>query len=72
MEAAGAALRNLPPYAPDFNPIEPMRSKVKQHLRSVAARTQGQLVRAVGDAVRLVTPDDCHGFFAGCGYSGTQ
>jgi len=72
IETVGATLRYLPPYSPDFNPIEPMWSKVKQHLRSVAARTQDQLVHAVGDAMHSVTPDDCHGFFAGCGYPGTQ
>ena len=38
----------------------------------VAARTQGQLVTAVGDAMRSVTPDDCRGFFTGCGYNGTH
>jgi transposase len=72
IEAAGATVRYLPPYSPDFNPIEPMWSKVKQHLRSAAARTHGHLVSAVGDAMRSVTPDDCHGFFAGCGYAGTH
>jgi len=72
IEAAGATVRYLPPYSPDFNPIEFMWSKVKQHLRSAAARTHGQLVIAVGDAMRAVTPDDCRGFFAGCGYTGTH
>jgi len=70
--AAGATVRYLPPYSPDFNPIEPMWSKVKQHLCSAAARTHGRLVNAVGDAMRSVTPDDCRGFFAGCGYAGTH
>ncbi len=72
IEAVGATVRYLPPYSPDFNPIEFMWSKVKQHLRFAAARTHGQLVIAVGDAMRLVTPDDCRGFFAGCGYAGTH
>lgn len=72
IEAAGATVRYLPPYSPDFNPIESMWSKVKQHLRSAAARTHAQLVNAVGDAMRSVTPDDCRGFFAGCGYDGTH
>ena len=72
IEAAGATVRYLPPYSPDFNPIEFMWSKVKQHLRSAAARTHGQLVIAVGDAMHSVTPDDCRGFFAGCGYAGTH
>lgn len=72
IEAVGATVRYLPPYSPDFNPIELMWSKVKQHLRSAAARTHGHLVSAVGDAMRSVTPDDCRGFFAGCGYIGTH
>jgi transposase len=72
IEAAGATVRYLPPYSPDFNPIEFMWSKVKQHLRSVAPRTNRQLVTAVGDAMRSITPDDCRGFFTGCGYTGTH
>ncbi len=72
IEAVGATVRYLPPYSPDFNPIESMWSKVKQHLRTAAARTQGQLIKGVGDAMRSVTPDDCRGFFCGCGYIGTQ
>ena len=72
IEAVGATVRYLPPYSPDFNPIEPMWSKVQQYLRSAAARTHGQLVLAVGDAMRSVTPDDCRGFFTGCGYTGTH
>lgn len=72
IEAAGAAVRFLPPYSPDFNPIEPMWSKAKQHLRSTAARTQDRLVRAVGDALRSITTADCRGFFRGYGYTGTQ
>jgi len=72
IEAAGATVRYLPPYSPDFNPIESMWSKVKQHLRGAAARTHRQLVTAVGDAMRSVTPDDCQGFFTGCGYAGTH
>ena len=51
VEAAGAALLYLPPYSPDFNPIEQMWSKVKRHLRSAAARTVEALGRAVDDAL---------------------
>lgn len=72
IEAAGATVRYLPPYSPDFNPIEPMWSKVKHHLRSAAARTHRALVPAVGDAMRSVTPDDCRGFFEGYGYTAKQ
>ena len=72
IQATGATLRYLPPYSPDFNPIESMWSKVKQHLRSAAARTHPRLVHAIGDSLRSVTPHDCHGFFNGYGYTGTQ
>ena len=68
IEAVGAAVLFLPPYSPDFNPIESMWSKVKQFLRHAAARTFDTLVAAIGDVLRSVTLDDCHGFFAGCGY----
>ena len=72
IEAVGATLRYLPPYSPDFNPIESMWSKIKQHLRSAAARTHPRLVNAIGDALRSVTVQDGHGFFNGYGYTGTQ
>lgn len=72
IEVTGATVRYLPPYSPDFNPIEPMWSKVKQRLRSAAARTHPALVQAVGSAMRSVTPDDCRGFFEGYGYAARQ
>ena len=72
IEAVGASLLYLPPYSPDLNPIEPMWSKVKQSLRGAAARTSRTLVKAIGDALRSVTLDDCRGFFKGCGYAATQ
>jgi len=68
----GATVRYLPPYNPGFNPIKPMWSKVKQHLRSRAARTHDGLVQAEGSALRSVSPDDCRGFFEGYGYTATQ
>jgi transposase len=69
IEAADARVVYLPPYSPDFNPIEPMWSKVKQRLRSLAARTVDGLFEAVGLAIKTVTPSDCVGFFKGCGYA---
>jgi len=68
IEATGAEVWFLPPYSPDFNPIESMWSKVKQFLRRAAARTFNALVTAIGEALRSVTLNDCQGFFAGCGY----
>jgi transposase len=71
IEAAGAELIYLPPYSPDFNPIENMWSKVKQRLRSTAARTFEALQTAVWSALDSVTPRDCCGFFQHCGYAAT-
>ena len=71
IEAAGATLLYLPPYSPDLNPIENMWSKVKQLLRSAAARTFEALQQAVWAALDAVTPADCRGFFAHCGYAAT-
>jgi transposase len=71
IERAGCSLVYLPPYSPDFNPIENMWSKVKAKLRKAAARTFGGIVDAVGEALRSVTPEDCQGFFDHCGYDAT-
>lgn len=72
IEAAGASLRYLPPYSPDFNPIENMWSKVKGCLRSLAARTTQTLREAIGQALSRVTPQDCLGYFRHCGYPARQ
>jgi transposase len=69
IEAAGARLEYLPPYSPDFNPIEPMWSKVKQRLKSREPRTARQLMKAAGAAFGTVTPEDCQGFFLSAGYA---
>lgn len=67
IEAAGARLKYLPPYSPDFNPIENLWSKVKSHLRRLAPRTADELLQAVGTAFAAVTPSDCLGFFSHAG-----
>jgi transposase len=72
IEAVGATLRYLPPYSPDFNPIENMWSKVKGKLRSMGARSVQTLHEAIGTALATVTPLDCVGFFRGCGYHATS
>ena len=69
IEAAGATLLYLPPYSPDFNPIENMWSKVKQFLRAAAARTREALADAITAALNTVTAGDCRGFFRHCGYA---
>ena len=68
IEAAGARLLYLPPYSPDYNPIENMWSKVKAHLRRAAARTFDALGQAIDSALAAVSPEDCRGFFAHSGY----
>lgn len=69
IEATGARLRYLPPYSPDFNPIENMWSKVKQILRSAAPRTQAQLLSAAKTAFHAISPADCQGFFSHARYA---
>lgn len=68
IEATGAKLLYLPPYSPDFNPIEKMWSKIKAYLRKVKARTEKDLEQAISDAFFSVTKSDIAGWFASCGY----
>jgi len=68
IEAAGCELWLLPPYSPDFNPIEKMWSKVKEFLRSAKARCTEELDRAVAEGLAKVTPQDALGWFVACGY----
>ena len=56
IEAAGATLRHLPPYSPDFNPIEQAFSKLKALLRKAAARTIPDLWNAIADAIPRFEP----------------
>jgi transposase len=72
IESAQAALRFLPPYSPDLNPIEKMWSKVKAFLRSAKARTQEELCEAIGAGLRTVTLQDAKGWFQSCGYTASQ
>ena len=71
LEAAGARLLYLPPYSPDFNPIEPMWSKIKQSLRSHAPRTEEELLRAAKGAFNSISSADCKGFFFNAQYATT-
>ena len=68
IEEAGASLRFLPPYSPDFNPIENAFSKLKTFLRKVAARTVDDLWNAIGQAIDTFTPSECQNYFAAAGY----
>ncbi len=67
--AAGARLLYLPPYSPDFNPIEPMWSKIKQVLRSRAPRSEEELLQAAQSAFNAVSTADCKGFFFSAQYA---
>ena len=69
IETTGAALLYLPPYSPDFNPIEQCWSKVKQKLRSLKARTLESLQLAVSEALCSITPDNASAWFSHCGYA---
>ena len=66
---AGAEILFLPAYSPDLNPIEKMWSKVKAWLRRVEARTEEDLLQAVGSALASITRQDATNWFASCGYS---
>lgn len=68
IEAAGARLCFLPPYSPDFNPIENAFSRLKAILRKTAARTIDELWNAIGEAISTFTPGECQNYFAACGY----
>jgi transposase len=68
IEAAGAQLRYLPPYSPDFNPIEQAFAKLKALLRTAARRTVDALWRAIGHALDAFSPAQCTNYFANAGY----
>jgi transposase len=67
IEAAGATLRYLPPYSPDFNPIENAFSKLKAHLRKAEERTVAGLWDAIGRIVDLFTLTECANYFVATG-----
>ena len=68
IEAAGASLLYLPPYSPDFNPIENAFAKLKAMLRKAAERTVGGLWTAIGRLIDQFTTQECANFFAAAGY----
>ena len=71
IEAAGADLLFLPPYSPDFNPIEKAFSKLKAHLRKAAERTIHSLWDAIARILDLYSPQECANYFTACGYDAT-
>ncbi len=68
IESAGATVVYLPPYSPDFNPIELLFSKLKSLLRRDAARTVQELWDLLAKLVPIFTPEECTRYFKHCGY----
>jgi transposase len=68
IEAAGAQVRFLPPYSPDFNPIELAFAKLKAFLRAARPRSFDEVTALVAAALKLFTPDECRNFVRHCGY----
>lgn len=68
IEATGAIMLFLPPYSPDFNPIELAFAKIKALLKKAAARTLPALWDAIRSAIDAITPNDARNFFTACGY----
>jgi transposase len=68
IEAKGARLAFLPPYSPDFNPIEMAFAKLKALLRKAAERTVDGLWTTIGRLVDVFTPQECANYFAAAGY----
>ena len=68
IEGEGCKLIYLPPYSPDFNPIEQAFSKLKSYLRSACARSRQTLMEVIGEALSTITTSDAEGFFEHCGY----
>jgi len=68
IEGRGCELIYLPPYSPDYNPIEEAFSKIKGFLRRVQARTREALVEAMGQALSTVSAGDARSFFEHAGY----
>lgn len=68
IEKAGCKLLFLPRYSPEYNPIEPCWSKMKNALRTRAARMLDALEEALAAAMESITPRDARGWFSHCGY----
>ena len=69
IEAAGARLHYLPPYSPDFNPIEQLFAKLKALLRKAAERSVDRLWNRIAELLDAFTPDECGNYFRNAGYA---
>jgi len=68
VESSGARVLLLPPYSPDFNPIELMWSKLKEIIRGFAPKTIRAFYKALTVALSRITSSDLRGWFCHCGY----
>ena len=68
IRAVGAQLRFLPPYSPDFNPIELVFAKLKAFLRAARPRNFDQVTSLLAIALELFTPTECENYIRHCGY----
>jgi transposase len=68
----GCTVRYLPPYSPDFNPIEKAFSKLKAFLRKLAERTVAGLIAALEACAGLFKSEECANYFEACGYDPTE
>jgi transposase len=71
IEAVGALLRFLPPYSPDFNPIELAFAKLTAFLRAVRPRTFDQVCELMAAALGLFAREECANYVQHCGYRST-
>ena len=72
IESVGARVMRLPPYSPDYNPIEMAISKAKSILRRLARRTVDALLQAIDEAMDSITAADAIHFIRHCGYAATS
>ncbi len=71
IEAVGARVVFLPPYSPDFNPIENAFAKLKRLVRTAGKRTIDELWSFLGQAIDVFVPSECANYFRHCGYNAT-
>jgi transposase len=69
IEAVGAILKPLPPYSPDFNPIEQVFAKLKASLRKAGERTVEALWNTLASVLEQFTPAECQNYLRGAGYA---
>jgi transposase len=71
-QAQKAQVIRLPPYSPDFSQTKMVWSKLKTYLRKAKARTEQEIDRAIAEGLKLISEQDCRGWFKHCGYQVAQ